>query len=287
MKRQILIGILSSFVLLSLDSCTHYYYAPNQHNVPLFKEKNEVRLSGSYLSGDEITGCDIQTAYAITKESAIMANAFIAGTGTLSPTSNTGIISGNDGGKGQLYEIGAGYYKPLKLSSEQFNNKIVVESYAVVGLGNVSNYYGNTNYTVSTNLLKTYLQPSIGYTSNLFDLILSAKIGTLYTFGTRRNMSDSIYNNLELNNSSIGNDLNILYRNRLSFLFEPAFTFRLGFKYVKLHFQVGTTIIGGGFHQLTPIGEPAFDAGLTIFIAKRFWQKDERPKKQRWREMFD
>jgi hypothetical protein len=157
----------------------------------------------------------------------------------------------------------------------------------VAGLGNASNYYNKYPYSLSTNLFKAYVQPSIGYTSNLFDLIVSAKIGAIHTFGIRRNMPDSAYNDLVQNGSTIANDLGILNHGRTSFIFEPAFTFRLGFKYVKLHFQVGTTILGSDFRQLSLTTKPVTDVGVTIFIAKRFWQKNDRPKKERWREMFD
>lgn len=274
MKRQIYIWIIAVAVILSLDSCTHYYYFPNQHNVPLFKEKNEVRVSGAVINGDEVTGCDVQAAYAMTKESAIMANALV-----INPASHDG--------KGQLYELGGGYFKPLKAVSPLINKKFIFESYAVFGLGSAGNYYNNYPYGLFTNIFKAYAQPSIGYTSNLFDLIVSAKIGAIHTFGIRKNIPDTTYNDLIQNGSTIGTDLHSLQQNRTAFIFEPAFTVRVGFKYAKLHFQVGTTIVSGHFGDLTPMARPVIDCGLTIFIARRFWQKDERPKKETWKEMFD
>ena len=274
MKRQIYIWIIAIAVILSLDSCTHYYYFPNQHNVPLFKEKNEVRVSGAVINGDEVTGCNVQAAYAMTKESAIMANALV-----INPTSHDG--------RGQLYELGAGYYKPLADPSALINKKFVFESYAVIGLGSATNYYNNYPYGLSTNIFKAYLQPSIGYTSNLFDLIVSAKIGAIHTFGIRKNMPDTTYNDLLQNGSTIGTDLNTLQQSRTAFVFEPAFTVRLGFKYAKLHFQVGTTVVSDHLSVLTPMGKPVINCGITIAIARRFWQKDERPKKDRWKQLFD
>jgi|GEM_PF-634636 len=274
MKKRIALWIAACAVLLSLDSCTHYYYVPNQHNVPLFKEKNEVRISGALLVNDEVTGCDVQTAYAMTKESAIMANALV-------------VNPGSKEGRGQLYELGAGYYKPIPTGLSMLDKKFIFESYGVLGLGNATNYYDRYPSGISTNLFKAYVQPSIGYTTNFIDLIFSAKIGAIHTFGIRRNMADTTYNDLVQNNSSIGSDLSTLQLNRTAFIFEPALTLRLGFKYVKLHFQVGTTVVSGGFNQLTPAGRPSISAGMTIAIAKRFWQKDARPKNEKWKQMFD
>jgi hypothetical protein len=272
LKRQLLVGIISISFLVVLDGCTHYYYAPNQHNVPLFKEKNEVRLSGAYIQGSEINGCDIQAGYAATKEFAVIANALV-----INPTSKDG--------KGQLYEVGGGYYKPIPSSCPAISKKFVFETYSVFGLGSATNYYGNYPYNVSTDLFKAYLQPSIGFTTNLFDVILSQKIGLLHTFNVKKNMPDTTYNNLVQNGSSVVNDLNILNQGRTSFFFEPAFTFRIGFKYVKFHFQVGASLISGDFRQLTI--SPVYDYGVTIFIGRRFWQKDDRPKKEKWKEVFD
>ena len=274
MRRAIFIWISAITILLFLDSCSHYYYVPNQHNVPLFKEKNEVRVSGAFIQGNEINGADVQAAYAMTKESAIMANALI-----LNPTSTDG--------RGQLYELGAGYFKPIPSPYSVIAKKFVFETYGVVGLGNAVNYYNKYPNSISTNIIKAYVQPSIGYTSNLFDLIVSAKIGAIHTFGIRKSMPDSTYSELTQNGSSIANDLGILNQSRTSFIFEPAFTFRLGFKYVKLHFQVGTTVVGSNFRQLSLTSSPTTDVGITIFIAKRFWQKSDKRQKEKWKELFD
>jgi hypothetical protein len=274
MTRKFLLFFTALITVFSLDSCTHYYYVHNQHNVPLFKEKNEVRASGAVIQSDEIVGADIQAAYAVTKEAAIMANALI-------------VNPGSKDGKGQMYEVGAGYFKPLPSRYSILNNKFVFETYGVVGLGNSVNYYDRYPSSISTNLFKGYIQPTIGYTCNFFDLIVSAKIGALHAFGAKRNMADTAFSDLNQNGSTIGNDLNILSRNSTSFLFEPAFTIRLGYEYVKAHFQVGTSVMTGDLRQLTPVYRPAIDVGLTVFIARRFWQKYDRTKKDRWKRLFD
>lgn len=61
--------IVSAILMLLATSCVHYYYAPSGNNVPLFKEKNEVRVQAQYstvgLRADEsntINGFEIQGA---------------------------------------------------------------------------------------------------------------------------------------------------------------------------------------------------------------------------------
>jgi hypothetical protein len=272
---------------LLLSGCYHYYYSPNQHNVPLFKDKNEARVSGAYISGDQVKGCDIQAAYSVSKQVAVIANAFIVNPRAQLQNNTPGESAGNIGsGKGQLYELGAGYFKPIPCRDNRLSKKIVFETYGVMGLGNSQGLYGNyPGYSVNTRLFKGYLQPSIGSTTNLFDLIFSAKIGVLHTFGIQNSYTAQAYDTLMAHGSSIGNDLAILHRDRTAFLFEPAFMIRAGFKYVKLHFEVGGSFLGNDMRSLT--SSPVWDLGLTVFIGRRFWQKDERPKNERWKEIVD
>ena len=93
-------------LVMYLTGCTHYYYAPNTHNIPLFQEKDEIRFSiGSSTSGDIIgggSGTELQGAYAITNKIGIIANVGF--------TKNS---SGGELGKGHFFELGAGYFKPL------------------------------------------------------------------------------------------------------------------------------------------------------------------------------
>ena len=284
MKKPLL-PVVGIFIFFS--SCTHYYYAPNGHNVPVFKEKNEARLSGAYINGSELSGCDVEVGYAVTKEVAVIANALIINPNAKlqnnSPDNSPNIIGS---GNGQLYELGVGYYKPIPSGVSAISKKFVFETYGVLGLGNSTNIYGNyPDYHVTTNLFKAYVQPSVSFTTNLFDIIFSAKIGELYNFGTKSNYPDAIYDTLVQHSSTIANDITVLNQNRASFLFEPAVTFRIGFKYVKCYVQYGASFINSGMKNLT--SSPVWDFGLTVCIAERFWQKDERPHKERWKQIWD
>src|SRR4051812_1320830 len=100
MKKHYLL-LISAIMFLS--SCSHYYYAPSTHNVPAFKEKNEARISGSYSAIQGSSG-EVQAAYAPIKGMGILANAL-----WVNPNAKK---EGSDG-RGYLYELGAGYFKPF------------------------------------------------------------------------------------------------------------------------------------------------------------------------------
>src|SRR3954464_4198488 len=97
--RSHLIG--TALITLFAASCTSRYYVPNQHNVPLFHEKGELRLSGGTSGGDEVSGTEMQGAYAVTDRLGVIGNVFAATSGA------------NDGSHGYFAEGGTGYFRAL------------------------------------------------------------------------------------------------------------------------------------------------------------------------------
>ena len=67
-----------------LSSCTHYYYVPNVQNVPLFREKNEFRLSGACGFGDYSKCAEFQVAFSLTDHIAMMTDFMSAKGGKVS-----------------------------------------------------------------------------------------------------------------------------------------------------------------------------------------------------------
>lgn len=59
-----------TFLILLLvflfSSCVHNYYVPHVQNVPLFKNKGELQLSGHFGGGTFTSGFDLQTALSLT-----------------------------------------------------------------------------------------------------------------------------------------------------------------------------------------------------------------------------
>jgi hypothetical protein len=273
--------ILGAAVLLS--SCSHYYYAPNTENVPLFKEKNEVRFSGSVTVSDKLGG-DIQAGYAITKNAAMVANASF-----LQPNADK-----SDGGRGYLYELGAGYFKALNSNKERLANKFIFEAYGVVGVGGYKNFYWDQhdwflrysdgqkffypNNYISSGFVKAYVQPSIGYSHSIVDVIISARIGLLHSYRVHTALPDSALAMPAANESGTGTlytDWTTLNNHKTPFLFEPAFTLRIGWKYVKMQAQFVYSPACNPFME--NVGVPfTISTGLSIGLAPRFKKNTRR-----------
>ncbi len=206
---------LLAFAIVVLTSCTHYYYAPNMHNVPMLKEKKDARIMIAASNGGEISSTEVQGAYAVSKNIGIQGNLMFA-------TSKTDQDSANKG-KGNLYELGIGYYKPLLAS------KFVFETYAGVGGAKISNTFSN-KLTIHTNATRFYLQPSFGFSGRHLQVALSAKICGV-------NLSKpSGYGGLDSVNTA---HLDYIANNPFSLMLEPALTIRLGYENIKLQLQYG------------------------------------------------
>lgn len=209
--------ILSVIIILN-TACTHYYYAPNANNIPLFKEKNEGRIQAQYSGGNYFEGYDIQSAYAISRHAAVQLNIFHAGE--------------NDGdygsGNGTYLEFAGGYYKPSP------NKHWIFETYAGAGTGSVNNVYKNTyNYATEkakTSVTKLFIQPSFGFTSNHFDMAVSSKFSLVST-GVKHSTLTKENNDFDYEQVSS-------LKGKSYFFWEPGIMIRGGFKQIKVLAQV-------------------------------------------------
>lgn len=216
MKKQVL--FLKIFVpLLLFTSCSTQMYVPNTINAPLLREKGEVQVT--------VTQSDLQGAVALNRNFAVMANGFYKN-----------YVGGNNYVHGGLMgEGGVGYYKNLA-------GNFVFESFVGAGAGSVYKQQEFRNesdqfYTARFNAraARFFVQPDIGFRTKLLDMVLSSRFVVLkYT-----RFSPGNYPEAELR-------ANYLDNNNLTgpvFMFaEPAFTCRLGYKYIKLQFQTGATL---------------------------------------------
>lgn len=212
-----LVYVLSIQLMLVFAGCASGLYAPNMQNVPLFQEKNEIRINAAYGITDADNAVELQLAYAPTANIGIQANALLHGYSFYLPKfNNFDVFFG---------EIGAGYYRPFG------NNKHwVFETYGLLGLGQAFpafSYYkeGYKQYG------KFSLQPAIGFTAKGFDAALSARASYL--------LNDVAWKRIDENSDEYGK-----YYKSNSFLIEPAITLRGGWKYVKLQTQLGASIGG-------------------------------------------
>jgi hypothetical protein len=213
-------------VLVLFLGCSHYYYAPNAANIPLFKEKNTFKGKGGY-SWDDYKGADIQMAYSVSKNIGIMVNTFFAGETEQVQNNSSSSATHEESGKGSYIEIGAGYYKP-------FGEKKVwiFETYAGAGVGGENHTYARSE-SANLHLSKSFIQPSIGYSSKRghFEAALSSRFSLL---------------NLKVKKSSLTFETNQTEKQNLdsiilhpsSFLWEPSLTVGAGLQDFKLYLQL-------------------------------------------------
>ena len=187
--------------------------------MPLFEKKGEIRLSGNYYVGntewDEITGGEIQAAYAVGDHLGILLNTVFMGVPDGTPQYSSG--------RGSIIEMGAGHFKPLRKSH-------VFETYAGFGFGNVKNHYlsgGNSR----VNFTKFFLQPSIGYSKKYFNAGVATKLSLV-------RMKVNLPKGQNLMEPDEMGEIDYITAKLLSVLWEPSFFIRAGIKAVKAQFQV-------------------------------------------------
>jgi hypothetical protein len=248
---------ISLFLVALLSSCSHYYYVPNVQNVPLFREKNEYRISVNYGVGESVC-TEVQAAYSVTDKIGVMTNFMSA----------KGIDNSEDSwGKGNYLDGAIGYYKPLSKSG-------VFEIYGGIGGSKQHHQYNseffdpynpvpsNSNAGKSDlSFAKLFVQPSLGMTSNGFDLAFSTRLCWLY-FNKIDNHIDKLLNEFEFYK------LNSIVRNRNFLFVEPALTIRGGWKNVKLQLQ-GSTATYLNNHKWY-FNDYHLSIGLYVTIAERY-----------------
>ena len=208
--------ITLSLLSLFLISCTQYYYAPNVQNVPLFTEKNDLRLAGSYGFGVSARYLELQSAYSASNHIGVMLN-FMRASETIFDTY---------AGKGYYYEGAVGYYKPIKPDGS-------FEVYGGFAISDQHHKNGSSGGDEYLTFTKMFIQPSIGSTANGFDIAFSTRF-------SRVAFNKIDYTNFTYINSPSA--LDDLTNNKVSFLLEPALTTRMGWKNFKIQAQFQRSI---------------------------------------------
>ena len=158
---------------------------PNNVNVPLFKEKGET-VAQAHIGGvDEFTIVGLNSAHAVGRNTAIMVNVSNFSTDPILeeynnsnfPVENN--LNYNSKNRAFIAEVGAGFFKVFGRDS-----LFIFETYAGYGL-----YYMNralnTQQSISYNIHRPFIQPSIGMRYRLLEV----------SYGLR--MSEIIFSNIQ------------------------------------------------------------------------------------------
>lgn len=235
----------------AFSGCRQLYVANNQ-NVPMFRDTGELRAN--------IGANNWQIAYAPFKRVGVMLNG----------QWNEGLWTGNaltdsvNGGFGEFNEIerlliegGAGIWQPLPGNGS-------FETYAGFGVGTIdvrsNNWVLNgTPPRFSANISRWFVQPSISTTADYWDLGFSTRLsGVRYGNVDTVGVTPSILEAESLANIDAKNHL----------FLEPAVTARFGYRWVKLHGQLG--FVAPLSRAPISYRQILFTIGINVHLAERF-----------------
>lgn len=207
MKMKTIQKVLYFIIVYILVYSCAPAYTPNMVNTPLLTTEGEFQAQ----IGTGTSGFDGQLAYAISDQVGVMLNASYAN------RSDTGSKNFH---KHAFAEMGAGYSIPLNRSGR-------FEIYGGGGMGTVDAKFGYNSLFNSyvedrsrATLTRLFLQPTIGVTNNVFDGSFTPRLIFL----------------------NVNNKDSLFVSNTWDPFVEPTFTAKVGWKYVKVVFQIGFSV---------------------------------------------
>ncbi|RPD41297.1 hypothetical protein [Chitinophaga barathri] len=224
--KKLIRTIIPVLVILCLVSCSRDIYVPNQVNAPLLKEKNEFKANLSLSNW--------QAAYAITDNIGIMVNGQYV---------NRAIFFDSDGDnndddlfvdrntRGGIIEGGIGFFKPVDTKK-----RAVFDVYAGYGNGSFKTLDGNytsapdgtprDGYTLRTQFNKFFVQPAFGLSHKVVEASFATRFSLVKFYG--QSMGANVFENDENRRMNFQR-----LSDKLTPFFEPAFTVKVGYRYVK------------------------------------------------------
>lgn len=226
-------------------SCSRNIYIPNQVNAPLLHEKHQFKIDAA--------PSNIQTAFAFTDKFAVMVN----GQYTWERLGREG-SSANDYRRGHftrplggVVEAGLGIFKKFTHPDKP---PIVLDLYAGYGAGGFSisehAYYKDStggarrDYTVRTSFRKFFIQPGFGMVHKRVELAFTPRFTFLrYATPFVGSRVSEHYTTTTFSNQVTYLPEMKKAASSATFLYEPAFTLRVGSPHFKWYFQLlGSTV---------------------------------------------
>jgi len=195
--KKYIIHFVKLFAIgLIFQSCSPTYIA-NVINTPMLSKKGDLKIAG-YLG---VSGFDQQAAYALTDNVGLMLNGSFWN--LLSDSISTF--------PGHLFiEAGSGYYTCL-------GKYVRLDTYGGIGFGRLKSSLDNRLLFsgADINSMRMFIQPSIGFTSNICDVVLSSRF-----------VMENIYHDSKPISE---------------YFLEPVFTTKLGYEPLKFVWQIGVS----------------------------------------------
>ena len=208
MKNQL---ILCAFSTLLLGACAKVYKPPTAAT-PLFTEKNQIALEGSFSRA----GSNFSAAASLTPQLAIMFN------GQYNNGTQKESVIDKQPASGRYGEFAVGYFKKV-------NDNFIFETYVGYGLGRLADGYKIIDlvHEESFKYNKVFLQPNFDLRTGMVDFIFTPRFA--YVFG---NYTGDLIPINEVVNPDVAQKITF-------FSAEPTLTIAAGNEKVKVFTQVG------------------------------------------------
>ncbi|QEH40711.1 hypothetical protein [Chitinophaga sp. XS-30] len=221
--------LLMALAVLAFASCSRqmHTYVPNPANVPLLKEKNEFKANLSLTNW--------QAAYAVSDNIAVMVNGQYVWRNLLYDSDSDGDWLLDPHVRGGLIEGGVGFFKAV--DSRQ---RAIFDVYAGYGNGSfktldnefsADSIRGNTNYQLRTKFHKFFIQPTFGFSHKVVEAAFSTRISVVRFYD--QTMGSKVFENDDVRRENF-----LKLGDKAMPFFEPTFTVRAGYRYIKWHGQL-------------------------------------------------
>lgn len=251
--RLIYLVFMTAYTL-HFSSCVPAIYSTTGQNVPLFREKGEVTLSGAYGSVDEGDGIALQGAAAFTDKFAMGASFYSLWGGSLNEDSWKG--------NGNYFELVAGRYGTFVKKNPLF----IYEAFGGFGYGAINNKTADGS-AVNVRFIKPFLQPSLGIRHKIVEIAATPRISLLHYTSQEARASDP---------QQTEEAKAFFSDNKTKLTLEPGVTFRLGYKSIKFQFQYNFTTLGDsnstGDIDVSGIRDEFVSVGLHYNFGKK-WER--------------
>lgn len=252
----------TTFFLLAcmvLTSCAPVFYSNVGQNVPLFQKKGEVFLAGGISATNNrddftsIDGLNVMAAAAVDSNMAVLFSFYSLKTSD--PQSDEW------SGKGNYVELGMGLFERGRIS------KLTGEIFVGLGYGTINSSYNDEH--INLKYLKPFIQPSGGFSTGALDIAFTPRIGLVQYVSNHSN--NSIADNFYAEKKS-------------TFIFEPGVTVRLGYRNVKLQYQLTYSTFKYSFisnydpfvgERVNPINSYYESLSLVIMISDRWTKRNQ------------
>lgn len=252
LKSKLLVSTGAIFAM-GISSCGPVLYTTVGQNVPLFQKEGEVALSigaattsniSDVYYGSSANGISVQGGVAISNHIGIISSY------------NALKVDNYDEwtGRGNYFEFGLGAFKHNE------GQRFIYEVYIGSGFGSLKSSFENE--FVHAKYVKPFIQPSVGFSMDYFEVAFTPRIGLV-------NYSSKSFNLTDPESSFAIEDY---FRKKNSTLvLEPGITIRGGLKNIKFQSQVNiTTFNYTSSDQLEPVHNLYLSFGVFFLITDRW-----------------